>query len=323
MARYSLGRLLQGVFVIWAAYTLSFVVLYALPGDPVAIMIGPNNAYTPEDFAALRHDLGLDRSLPVQYLTSLGDLVRGDLGRSVQSGQPVTSLIADALPPTALMAGLGLALGVLLGVGLALATSLTRLSWLRQVLLSLPPLGVAVPGFLIGLVLLQWFSFSWHLFPAIGNEGWRSLVLPALTISLQPAAVIAQILTRSLDHELRQNYIGTARAKGASPLRVNVRHALRNAALPALTIAGLLVGGLLAGAVVAEVIFSRSGLGQIAQNAVSLRDLPVVQGVVLLGSVVFVLINLLVDLLYPILDPRIARTRQAPRGTSAPVTLTT
>ncbi|MCK9901931.1 peptide ABC transporter permease [Parafrankia colletiae] len=319
MTRYFLWRLLQGVFVVWAAYTLTFVVLFALPSDPVSIMLGPNNLYTPEDFAIRRHELGLDRSVPVQYFISLGHLFQGDLGRSVQSGQPVSDMIAEALPQTAAMAGLGLLLGALFGVGLALATSLTRWRWLRQVLLTLPPAGVAVPGFLIGLLLLHWFSFQWNLFPALGNEGWRSLVLPAATISIQPAAVIAQILARSLDNELRQNYVDTARAKGAGPVRVNVRHALRNAALPTLTIAGLLVGGLLAGAIVAEVVFSRNGLGQISQTAVSSQDLPVVQGVVLLGSAIFVVINLLVDLLYPLLDPRITQVRRQPR--SQPVTV--
>jgi peptide/nickel transport system permease protein len=164
-----------------------------------------------------------------------------------------------------------------------------------------------VPGFLVGLLLLQWFSFTWHLLPAIGNAGWDSLVLPTATIALLPAAMIAQVLTASLDHELRQGYVDTARAKGISPARVTVVHALRNAALPALTIAGLLVAELLAGAVVVEVVFSRDGLGVIAQSAVTNQDFPVVQGMVLLGSTIFVAINLAVDLLYPLLDPRLAR----------------
>lgn len=318
MTRYLSGRFLQGIFVLWAAFTLSFVVLYALPSDPAAIMIGPSNSFTPAELEARRHELGLDRSLLEQYVGRLGDLLHGDLGRSVQSGQPVRELIGDALPQTAAITGLGLLFGVSLGVGLAVAATLTHRRWLRQTLLTLPPLGVAVPSFLVGLLLLQWFSFQWQLFPAIGNSGWRSLVLPAVTISLQPAALVAQLLARSLDNELRQNYVDLARAKGAGPARVNIRHALRNAALPALTIAGILVGGLLAGAIVVEVVFSRNGLGRISQAAVDSQDLPVVQGVVLLGSAVFVAVNLLVDLLYPLLDPRIARdggtARRAPEA---------
>lgn len=317
MKRYLAGRFLQGIFVLWAAYTLSFALLYALPSDPAAIVAGPANSVSPEELQQLRHQLGIDRPLIDQYFAKLGAALQGDFGRSIQTGEPVSSVINNALPATATMAGLGLLLGVLLGGGVAIAATLTRRRWLAQTLMSLPPLAVAVPGFLVGLLLLQWFSFTWHIFPAIGNAGWQSLVLPAVTISLQPAAMIAQVLTKSLHNELQQPYVHTARSKGVRPARVHLRHALRNAALPALTIAGVLVGGLLAGAIVVEVVFSRSGLGQIAQKAVSAQDFPVIQGMVLLASLIFVCINLMVDLLYPLLDPRLAQQRPASR----PVTL--
>jgi peptide/nickel transport system permease protein len=287
--------------------------LYALPSDPAAIVAGPSNSVTPQELQQLRHQLGIDRPLVDQYFSKLGAALHGDFGRSIQTGESVSSVIRNALPATAAMAGLGLVLGVLLGGGIANEATLTRRRWLTQTLMSLPPLAVAIPGFLIGLLLLQWFSFTWHVFPAIGNTGWKSLALPAVTISLQPAAMIAQILTKSLHNELRQPYVDTARSKGAGPVRVNIRHALRNAALPALTIAGVLVGGLLAGAIVVEVVFSRSGLGQISQQAVSTEDFPVIQGMVLLGSLIFVCINLIVDLLYPLLDPRLAQQRRTPR----------
>ncbi|XVQ06679.1 ABC transporter permease [Spirillospora sp. CA-255316] len=313
MARYLLGRLLQGVFVLWAAYTLSFAVLYALPSDPAAIMAGATNSVTPQQLAELRHELGLDRPLIVQYLTGLGGALHGDLGRSVQSGEPVSSLIGAALPPTVSVAGAGLLLGVVLGTGLAVLATVTRRRWLRQALLNLPPLGVAIPSFVVGLLLLQWLSFTWNLFPAIGEDGWRGLVLPAVTLSVQPAALIAQVLAKSMSDELGRGYVDIARAKGAGPFRVNVRHVLRNAALPALTVAGLLVGGLLTGAIVVEVVFSRNGLGQVTQSAVSFEDLPVVQGMVLLGALVFVTANLAVDLLYRVLDPRLAAERRTVR----------
>ncbi|EMD29272.1 ABC transporter permease [Amycolatopsis azurea] len=310
MGRYLLGRVLQGVFVLWAAYTLSFAVLFALPGDPAAIMAGPTNSVTPEQLDRLRHELGLDRPVPVQYLDKLTDALQGDLGRSLQSGEPVTGLIGGALPPTAALAGTALVLGLVFGTGFAVLATVTRRNWLRHTLLSLPPLGVAVPSFVVGLLLLQWFAFSWNLFPAIGSDGWNSLVLPALTLSLQPAALIAQVLAKSMTEEQGRGYVDVARAKGAGPFRVNVRHVLRNAALPALTIAGLLTGGLLTGAIVVEVVFSRNGLGQVTQNAVSFEDLPVVQGVVLLGALVFVVVNLVVDVLYQVLDPRLGVERR-------------
>ena len=314
MARYLLGRLVQGAFVLWAAYTLSFAVLYTLPSDPAAIMAGASNSVTPEQLEQLRHELGLDRPLIVQYLTGLGGALTGDLGRSVQSGEPVTSLIAGALGPTVSVAAAGLALGVAAGTGLAVLATVTRRHRLRQALLNLPPLGVAIPSFVVGLLLLQWLSFSWNLFPAIGEDGLRGLVLPAVTLSVQPAALIAQVLAKSMREELERGYPDMARAKGAGPFRVNVRHVLRNAALPALTVAGLLVGGLLTGAIVVEVVFSRNGLGQITQAAVAAEDLPVVQGMVLLGALVFVTANLVVDLLYRVLDPRLAVERSRPRA---------
>ncbi|MBT2210124.1 ABC transporter permease [Actinomadura sp. NEAU-AAG7] len=324
MARFLAGRVLQGVFVLWAAYTLSFTVLYALPSDPAAIAAGTTSGVTEEQVDQLRHEMGLDRPLTERYLTGLGDALHGDLGRSVQSGEPVRSLIGDALPPTLAVAGAGLALGALLGTGLAVLANATGSRRLRRTLLGLPPLGVAIPPFVVGLLLLQWLSFTWNVFPAIGEGGWRGLVLPAATIAVQPAALIGQVLARSMADELGKDYVDVARAKGAGPLRVNVRHVLRNAALPTLTIAGLLVGGLLTGAIVVEVVFSRNGLGQITQGAVSAEDLPVVQGVVLLGALVFVTVNLAVDLLYQVLDPRLAAARRAPgRGPSGRLALFT
>ncbi|MBW8481255.1 ABC transporter permease [Actinomadura parmotrematis] len=310
MARFLVGRVLQGVFVLWAAYTLSFAVLYALPSDPAAIAAGANNSVTPEQLAELRHEMGLDRPLAGQYLAKLGGALHGDLGTSLQSGEPVTSLIGAALPPTLAVAGLGLVLGALLGTGLAVLATVTPYRWLRQALLGLPPLGVAIPSFVVGLLLLQWFAFAWNVLPAIGEGGWRGLVLPAATIAVQPAALIGQVLARSMEGELGKDYVDVARAKGAGPFRVNVRHVLRNAALPTLTLAGLLVGGLLTGAIVVEAVFSRNGLGRITQGAVAAEDLPVVQGVVLLGAAVFVTVNLAVDLLYQVLDPRLAIERR-------------
>jgi peptide/nickel transport system permease protein len=306
--RYVLRRLLQAVGVLWAAYTLSFLVLDALPGDPVSAMAGAGSEAGPVDpaqLAALRHEYGFDQPVLVQYVQYLGRALRGDLGDSVATGRPVSSTIAQALPQTLQLAGAALLLAVLLGTALALAATATRARWLRQVLLSLPAVGVSLPTFWVGLMLVQLLSFRARLLPAFGNDGLRGLVLPAVTLAIPTGALVAQVLAKSLLASLAEPYVETARAKGAGPARVHLRHALRNAALPALTVVGLLAGQLLASSVVIETVFSRDGLGRITASAVTVQDIPVVQGVVVFGALVFVVVNLAVDLVYPLLDRRI------------------
>lgn len=319
MTRYLVRRLGLAVLVLWAAWTVSFVVLYALPGDPVAIMYGGESSdVTPEQLDALRAEYGLDRPLGAQYVSQLLDALRGDLGTSVVSKQPVTTLLAQAIPPTAAIAGAALLLAVVVGAGLAVVATATRSRALAGLLLSLPPLGVAIPSFWFGLTLVQWFSFQLPIFPALGNQGFASIVLPAVTLALPTSAIIAQLLSRSLLHTLREPYVDTAVAKGAGRARVHLRHALRNAALPALTATGLVVGGLLSGAVVTETVFSRAGLGRLTATSVAAQDIPVVQGVVLVAATVYVLTNLLVDVVYPLLDPRIVTGGRAGATTPEP-----
>ena len=303
--RYLARRVAQALFVLWAAFTVSFLVMYALPSDPVQLMAGTDNAVTPEQVAALRHEYGLDRPLAVQYLHQLNDVIHGNLGRSLQSGQEVTTIIADAIPASAQITVSALVLAIVGGGALALVATGTRRKALSGFLLGLPPLGVAIPSFWLGLLLLQQFSFEWAWFPALGNEGWRSVVLPAVTLAIPTGAFIAQVLSKSLRTTRREPFIDTARGKGASAARVQLHHALRNAALPALTMAGLIVGQLLSGSVVVETVFSRNGIGRVTAQAVAAQDIPVVQGLVLFGATVFVVVNLAVDLLYPVLDPRL------------------
>ncbi|WP_040795397.1 ABC transporter permease [Nocardia higoensis] len=308
MARYPISRVLQAVWVLWAAFTLSFAVLYALPADPVAIAADSGGAGTPVDAAALdelRARYGLDRPLWDQYLTALSHAVRGDLGHSIASGRPVTDAIGAALPSTLQLAGLALLLAVAGGVAVAFAANHTRKPWLRGLLAALPPVGVSVPTFWTGLILLQLFSFQWRLAPAFGGEGLRGTILPAVTLALPIGAVIAQVLSAGLESTWRQPFTEVALAKGASRWWVLRRHVARPAALPALTIGGVLVGNLLAGSVVVETVFAREGVGRLTQISVLAQDIPVVQGIVLATALVFVTVNLLVDLIYPLLDPRI------------------
>jgi peptide/nickel transport system permease protein len=313
LTRYLTHRLAQAIGVLWAAYTVSFLVLYALPGDPARLIAGPDATdITPAQLDALRAEFGLDKPLIVQYFDRLLGLLRGDLGQSLPTGRPVTELIGEALPSTIQIAALGLLLAVLFGAGLAILATFSRNPTLSRLLLALPPLGVAVPGFWFALLLIQWFSFGIPLFPAVGNVGFAAAVLPAITLALPTGATIAQLLAKSLTNTLREPYIDTVRAKGAGPARVHFGHALRNAALPALTVTGLIVGQLLSGTVVAETVFSRPGLGRVTATAVAQQDIPLVQGIVLFAAAVFVLTNLLVDLIYPILDPRIVIARRRP-----------
>lgn len=312
MGRYLLGRLAQAVIVLWAAYTVAFVILYALPGDPAALIASggdpTNSTATPAQIAELRHRYGFDQPVIIQYLHHLAALLAGDLGTSPRTG-PVAASIAHALPATAQIAGLGIALSIVVGGGWALLATYVRVGWLRQLMLALPPLGVSVPSFWAALLLLQVFSFRLGLFPAFGNDGFISLVLPSVTLAILGTAVIAQVFGRGLRAQETEAYIDTATAKGAGRARVHLRHAARNAALPSLTITGILVGNFLGGAVVTETVFSRTGLGQLTAQAVTQQDIPLVLGVVVLGAATVVTCTLIVDLIYPLLDPRVARSR--------------
>lgn len=319
IVRYVASRLGQSLIVLWAAYTVSFVVLYALPSDPVALLAGGDATdVTPEQLAELTAQHGLDKPLIVQYVLRLAGVLTGDLGSSIATGRPVAQVIGEAVSPTLQLAGLAFLIAVLGGTGLALLATYVRRRALSTFLLGLPPLGVAIPSFWFGLMLIQWFSFQLPIFPAMGDKSPASLILPAITLALPTGAMIAQLLSKSLTTALGEAYIDTARAKGADRRRVHLRHALRNAALPAITMTGLIVGQLLSGTVVTETVFSRPGVGRVTASAVQQQDIPVVQGIVLFAATAFVLANLAVDLVYPMLDPRISLTTAAPRRRRQP-----
>jgi len=309
MGRYLLRRVLLAVAVLWAAFTVTFVVLYLMPGDPVATMAGgglDGEPLPPAELDALRARYGLDQPVLVQYGQQLWSAVHGDFGTSVQNGQNVGSAIAEALPYTLQIASAGLLVAVVGGAGLALLATYTRSRWLRQALLGLPSLAVSLPVFWVGLMLVQVFSFGLRLFPSVGAAGPSALVLPAITLGLPTGALVAQVLAKSLDQALDEPYVTTARAKGVGRPAIHLRHALRNAAIPALTVLGYVVGNLLAGSVVVETVFTRPGIGRLTVAAVGVQDIPLVQGIVVFAAAVFVLVNLAVDLVYPLIDPRIA-----------------
>jgi peptide/nickel transport system permease protein len=315
MTRYVIGRILQAVAVLWAAYTLAFAVLYLLPSNPVELQLGAAGvdpgSLPPGQLHAAEAKFGLDKPLVVQYFDHLGGFLHGNLGTSITQDIPVSQVIGNRIGSTLLLSLAAGVVALLAGTALAYLATYVRLKWLRLLLTRLPSFGASLPQFLTGLFLIQFFSFKLDWLPAQGQQGWQSLVLPAITISLVTGSVIAQVLMRSFDEVMRQPYIITARAKGLSRGAVQLKHGLRNAALPALTILGVIAGLTVTSSVVVETEFTRQGVGSLTQQAVSTQDIPVVLAIVMIAATLFVVINLIVDLLYPLFDPRISHYAKA------------
>ncbi|OLR93220.1 ABC transporter permease [Actinokineospora bangkokensis] len=314
MLTYLAGRVAQALFVVWAAFTTTFIAVRLLPGDPVALMLngrGDGESASPAEVARVSAELGFDRPVLDQYLGALVEALHGDFGRSIQTGQPVSAMISAALPGTLRLGAAALVLALLAGTALAVAANHVRSPLGRQVLRSVPSIAVSMPSFWVGLMLIQVFSLDLGLLPSLGDDGFASLVLPACTLAIPGTALVGQVLSKSLHATLHEPYADTARAVGASRLRVLLGHGLRNAAIPAVTVFGLLTGSVIGGSVLVETVFARPGMGRDIFFAVSTQDLPVVQGVVVVASLAFVVVNLAVDLLYPVLDPRIRSTGRA------------
>ncbi|ELY2747370.1 ABC transporter permease [Cronobacter sakazakii] len=310
--RYLGARVGQALLVLWASFTVSFVLLQLLPGDAIAIKFqNPELGLNAAQIAQMRTAYGADAPLWRQYLESLGGAVRGDFGFSLQAGVPVSALLAASLPATLRLAALGFTLALVIAVLLAALSTLSYGRALRRAFAALPSLFVAVPTFWLGITLIQLFSFQWRLFPVINPGFWEGLILPVMTLAVPISAPLAQLLIRNIDVVMHQPFVTVARAKGASHRGVLWRHVARNALLPVLTVAGLLLGELIAGALVTETVFGLNGLGQLTRDAVNNQDLAVLQAIVLVAALGFVLINLLVDLLYPLLDPRLSLSRRA------------
>lgn len=321
MVRYLTGRIAQAAVVVWAAFTLAFIILFMMPSDPAQIIASgglqgeAGSEASEQQLADLRADLGLDQPVIVQYFTRLVDMITGNWGSSYQTGLPVTDMLANNLPSTIAIALQGLAIAVIVGMGLGFFATFTRFGPLRQLLYSLPSIGASIPTFWSALLLIQFFSFSVRMLPAFGNEGYASTILPSIALAIPVAAIIAQVFGKSLRTVMAEPFLDTVRAKGASRMRSMTRHAIRNALLPVLTMVGMLLGALLSGAVVIETVFGRQGFGRMTVEAVSYQDIPVVMGVVVFSAIVFVVATLIVDLIYPLLDPRIRQTLRAPRKT--------
>ncbi|HVO22034.1 MAG TPA: nickel ABC transporter permease [Candidatus Margulisiibacteriota bacterium] len=307
MRRYLLSRLFLAVPTVFGVVTLVFLLIHLVPGDPVDVMLGETARAA--DKVRLRHQLGLDRPLPIQYARYLRRLARADLGRSLHSGRPVRRMIVARYPATLELAAGALFFAVLLAAPLGIAAAARPNSLLDALCRGGALVGAALPNFWLGPLLILMFAIAVEWAPVSGRDGLAHLVLPALTLGMGMAAVLIRMLRATLLERLGDDYIRTARAKGASEPRVVLTHALRNAVLPVVTVLGLQAGGLLAGAIITETVFAWPGIGRLTLLAIQTRDYPLVQGCMLVIALTYVLINLCTDLLYGAIDPRL-RTRQ-------------
>ncbi|MCY3704870.1 MAG: ABC transporter permease [Gammaproteobacteria bacterium] len=304
---YLAGRVAQLGIVLLLVSVAVFSIMHALPGDPVQLMLSgaESGSVTPERQEQLREEMGLNDPLYVQYGRFLRGAVTADLGTSVRLRAPVLDLILDRLGSTLALSLGGILFAVIIGVTTGVMAALKQGSWIDGFSRVLAYAGVSLPLFWLGLLLILVFAFWLPWFPPAGSEGLRSLVLPSLSLGLLSAGVIARLTRASLLEVLVEDYVRAAWAKGLPKRIVYLRHALRNAFLPVLTILGLQFGAMLAGAVVTETVFSRPGLGRLVVSAILWKDYPLVQGIVLFMATAYVLVNLLVDLLAAWLDPRI------------------
>src|SRR5215212_5227094 len=304
--RFALKRLLFAVPVLLGVSVLTFLMLHLVPGDPVAAMFIGQGGAKAEQLEAVREQLGLNDPLPVQYVNYMKNVLQGNLGRSIRTNEPVSLMIQRNFPQTLQLTLASMALAIVIGVSFGVIAAIKRGRIVDNLVMLLALAGVSMPSFWLGLLLISVFSIWLNWFPVIGGSGWRGLVLPALALGFAAAAIIARMVRSSLLEVLGENYVVTARAKGLAEQRVILRHALRNAAIPVITIVGLQFGGLLAGAVIVEQVFSRQGIGRMLVSALQSRDFPVAQGGVLFVATVYVIVNLVVDLLYGVVDPRIS-----------------
>lgn len=304
MLRYMAQRLLSVIPVLFGVATATFIIVHILPGDPVRAMLGGEDV-SPAQVERLRRELGLNDPLPVQYLRFLGGAVRGDLGRSILSNRPVFDEIRGQFPSTVQLALFGLGFALVFGLAMGVLAAVKHHTWIDTLAMFVAVGGVAMPNFFVGLLLIYVFAVRLNWLPATGGEGLRGLLLPGVTLGMAAGAVIARLVRSSMLEVLRLDYITTARAKGLRERAVVGRHALKNALIPVVTTVGVQVGALLGGAIVIETVFARQGLGRLTITAVIQKDAPLIQATVLFSATIYVLVNVLVDLSYGVLDPRI------------------
>ena len=305
MTRFILRRLFTAFITLLISSFLVCMLIHLIPGDPVVMMMAQNSSPTPEQLAAMRHTLGLDLPLSLQYVHYMGRLLSGDLGRSIFGSEPVVTLLWERLPNTAALALAGLAIAILVGMPLGFLAAYKRGTLIDNALMTVAVAGVSLPNFWLGLMLVLVFSTTLDWLPVAG-EDWKSMILPAATLGVTYMAIIARMTRSSMIEVFNEDFIRTARAKGLPEALVLYRHALKPALISVVTIIGVVFGYLMGGAVVVENVFSWNGLGRLAIQAISYRDYPLIQGFILLFATVIVLSSVLLDIAYAWLDPRIS-----------------
>ena len=311
MIRYIFKRILGMIVVVFLVLTIAFVIVRLAPGDPAALMLGPDA--TPEDTAALRTELGLDQPIAVQYLTFISNAVRGDLGNSIFFNRPVTSVLAGRAEPTIFLTLFSLVISLVIATPIGIYAAYRRGSWMDQGAITTAMLAASIPSFWTGLMLQRYLATGLGWFPASGYGGPDAgfldrmgyLVLPAIVLGIVNSALILRFTRASMLDILGEDYIRTARSKGMSEARVVLRHALKNAAIPIITVIGLTFALLVSGAVVTERVFNIPGMGNLVVGAVLRRDYPVIQGTLIVVATLYVVINLATDLLYLTVDKRV------------------
>lgn len=309
MKRYILARIGQAVLVLWLTYTAVFVFINLLPSDQIEILFDPAENMSAESATMIRAYYGLDRPLIVQYLDQLWHAVQGDLGFSISTGVPVVQRIASVAGNTMVLASWALIFSGVISLAITYLSSTTRSVRLKNGLRAIPELFSSVPTFWLGLVALHLFSIRFGIISLFPDGSVTSLFIAALVLAIPVSAPITQVLCASVESASREGYVTVARAKGLSKPAVLLRHIAKNAAGPGITVVGLSIGSLFAGSVVTETVFGRIGLGGILLQAIGKQDIPLVQGMVVLTALIVVTVNLIVDLIYPLLDPRIAASR--------------
>jgi peptide/nickel transport system permease protein len=315
-ATYALRRVLQAIVVILLVYVFTFIVISVLPGDPVTgTLRNPQNGFTEDQISRIVSYYGLDRPVYVQLWESLSRFVTGDLGVSLRSGLPVSRMIGEVLGSTLVLASSALGVAVVLAFAIGFGTQYLPKRYGQGLLRAFPSLFLSVPNFVIGLLLINIFAFQLGLFRVIDSEGGLATFFAAVALGIPVSAQIAEVLIANLDHETRQEYASVARSRGLGQTRLFLRHLLKPSALPVVTVIAVMTGELLGGAILTEQIFGRTGIGSLVQRSVTTQDLPVLQAIVTLAAIVFVVVNLVADLVYPLLDPRVqfGAARQGPR----------
>jgi len=299
-------RLFTSLFVVLGSLILVFCILYLLPSDPVLMMIDPSSA-TPEVIANLRHQLGLDRPFYIQFASYFNKIIHGDFGNSMMNSEPVLPKILKHFPATLMLTIASSIIAVIVGVLLGVLSAIHRNRWIDIVARIVGLFGISMPTFWTGILLILLFSIQLHWLPVMGSDGFKTLVLPAITLGIVGAGFIVRMVRNSMLEVIHEQFIVTLRSKGLSEKAIMYQHALRNALIPAITMMGVLIGEMLAGAVVIETVFSRQGIGRIIADAIMAKDLPVVQGVVFFSAIIYIIVNLIVDISYTYIDPRVRR----------------